>query len=120
MSKRSATTTHPFALNRADAQRSEQTVFAAEAFNETPALKILNPAQRAEFLLTGEPNGDRLRLETSLDRRTPLHWYLNDAYLGQSAPDRPLQLRLTAGHHTLACVAADGATARVEFQAVEP
>lgn len=84
------------------------------------ALTILSPAHRAEFVLTGEPQGDRIRLQTTRDEATTIHWYLDDQYLGESAPNQSLLLDLTPGDHTVACMTMDGDSRSVRFRVVPP
>lgn len=84
------------------------------------ALRILSPANRGEYVLTGEANGDVLSLKSSLDAKSPLHWYLDDRYLGKSKPDNPLQLALDLGEHNLTCMATDGAVDSISFTVVRP
>jgi penicillin-binding protein 1C len=91
----------------------------AEALS-TLALRILNPAQAAEFVLTGEENGDIIQLRSSLDARSDLYWYLNDAFVGQSAPGRPLFLPLEQGKHKLVCMTPEGLTQNVVFSVLRP
>lgn len=79
------------------------------------ALQILDPADRAEYLLTGEAQGDRVLLAASLTRMERLDWYLDDHYLGASAPDAPLFLDLHEGVHKLACLSQAGDTTAVRF-----
>ena len=86
----------------------------------TETLRILSPPEQAEYVLTGEPGGDRLRLEASLDRSAPLHWYLNGRYLGRSAPQQPLLLALSPGDHRLACMTDAGALDTVAFAVATP
>lgn len=84
------------------------------------ALRILEPINKAEFILTGASKGDRVRLRSSLDSRRPLHWYLDDRYLGESKPEAPLLLDLTAGQHALTCITLDGAMDQVKFLVAKP
>ena len=86
----------------------------------TEALRILSPPAQAEYVLTGEPGGDRLRLEASLDRSSSLHWYLDGRYLGRSAPEQPLLLDLSPGDHRLACMTASGGLDAVAFAVARP
>ena len=79
------------------------------------ALSILTPSDKAEFVLTGETEGDCVRLRSSVDQREIAYWYLNEAFLGQSAPEEPLLLDLKPGKHKLACMTPDGLTDSVEF-----
>lgn len=84
------------------------------------ALQIKEPAHQAEYVLTGEPQGDRIRLSASLDADGPLFWYLDDRYLGTSTPQNRLLLDLAAGNHTLACMTPQGTHATVTFNVTEP
>lgn len=88
----------------------------ARASRDT-ALRIQAPADGAAYLLTGEPSGDRIRLEASWDRESTLHWYLNDRYLGASEPAKPLHLDLSPGAHKLTCLAPNGRTDAIRFEA---
>lgn len=81
----------------------------------TPALRILSPAPRGEFILTGDPRGDSIRLRASTSDVELLSWYLDGRHIGASSPDSPLWLPLTAGEHTLACMNRVGNTARAAF-----
>ena len=83
-------------------------------------LRIREPVNDAEYVLTGEPRGDRIRLSASIDAETELYWYINGRYFGNSSPENPLLLTLSAGEHTLACMAPDGSLDRVEFRVSEP
>jgi len=84
------------------------------------ALRILVPVNQGVYVLTGEPEGDRLVLSASAPRETPLHWYLNDRYLGSSRGDSLLQLRLEEGNHRLTCMNAKGVRDTVAFQVTVP
>ncbi len=68
------------------------------------SLEILRPPDKAEYVVTGESNGDRIKLKTSLDEESEIHWYLDDVYIGKSQPDSRLSLPLKPGKHTLACL----------------
>ena len=91
---------------------------AANARRET--LRILDPADQAEYVLTGEPQGDRIRLRASNDAESALYWYLDERYLGASEPDRRLMLELLPGRHTLACMTPQGLLDKVSFLVEEP
>ncbi len=84
------------------------------------ALRILSPAHEGEYVLTGEAGGDRIRLRSSRDEAAPIHWYMDELFLGTSEPRRPIYVDLTPGRHVLACMDAAGALARVEFEVVAP
>ncbi len=83
-------------------------------------LLIREPANLGEYVLTGEPEGDRIRLKTSLDAETTLNWFLDDAFLGASSPEKPLLMDLKPGSHTLACMTSDGALDKISFDVTEP
>jgi penicillin-binding protein 1C len=91
----------------------------AGSFREE-ALRILTPADRAEFVMTGETGGDRIKLSSSLDGAAPLHWYMDERYLGVSNADAPLYIDLKPGDHTLTCMTAAGITDTVKFDVVVP
>ena len=80
------------------------------------ALRIKSPSDKAQYILTGEAKGDRIRLDASLEGQALLHWYLDERYLGSSENDAPLFLDLAAGTHKLTCLAPDGATDSVHFE----
>jgi len=80
------------------------------------ALRILAPSDKSEYVLTNESNADRVRLLSSLDDRTPLHWYLNDRYCGTSSPTDPLFIDLAPGDHKLVCMADGGSVDEVAFK----
>ena len=87
---------------------------------ERRTLCITSPSDQARYVLTGEPDGDRIRLMTSLEDRVALHWYLNDRYLGQSDAALPLFLSLEPGVHKLSCMDPFGATHSIQFEVVTP
>jgi len=84
------------------------------------SFRILNPADKAEYVLTGENNGDRIRLRASVDAQTPLHWYVDEIFLGTSTPQKPLLLDLTAGVHKVACMTPEGLIDQVRCEVVLP
>lgn len=92
----------------------------AESATRREALRILTPPDKAEFVLTGEPNGDVLRLQSSLDAEGALHWYLDSQYLGASSQEKPVVAKLALGEHTLACMTSYGTTDTVTFTVSEP
>ena len=103
-------------LAKIDGSAARRTALA----QSVEALRILQPVDQAEYILTGETNGDCIRLRASLEERGQLHWYANDRYLGQSAPGRPLLYELAAGDHRLTCLAPNGAHRSVEIHVHEP
>ncbi len=83
-------------------------------------LDILAPTGGAEYILTGEDNGDRIRLRSTIDSEDVLHWYLNERYLGSSQPQNPLYMKLKHGSHQLTCMTATGDTDAVRFTVYSP
>jgi penicillin-binding protein 1C len=85
---------------------------------------ITSPADGAQFVLTGEKEGDVIQLESTADAAAEVHWYLNGRHVGASEGKRLSQLQLFPGEHTLACMAigAEGAahTAQIRFSVIEP
>ena len=71
-------------------------------------------------MLTGEENGDRVKLQASLDAQAALHWYVDERYLGVSTPEKPVYLRLTPGKHKLACMTDGGACQTATFAVSAP
>lgn len=84
------------------------------------ALRIIEPSEGAEFVLTGETGGDRIRLRSSLDEQAAVAWYLDDHFLGKSQPGTPVFLDLEQGPHTLACMSDAGAVDNITFTAISP
>jgi penicillin-binding protein 1C len=80
------------------------------------ALAITSPANNSEFVLTGESNGDKIQLSSSLDSTGgAVQWYLNDRYVGASTSAAPLYLALAAGTHRVSCMDTRGNTAEAKF-----
>ncbi|GMW03205.1 MAG: penicillin-binding protein 1C [Candidatus Hydrogenedentota bacterium] len=84
------------------------------------ALSIRQPADTAEYVLTREAKADTIRLRTSLDAKSVVHWYLNKAYYGESTPGSPLLLSLEPGEHTLTAMTPAGDTDTVHYVVEEP
>lgn len=82
-------------------------------------LRITAPAAESRFVFTGEPGGDQVRLQTSLDGLAAVHWYLDDRFLGTSTPETPLFLSLKPGEHRLTCLAGEGTTDAVRFAVLD-
>lgn len=93
---------------------------AGEHRSRAAALRITDPPDQAEFMLTGESNGDRIVLRASLERESTLYWYANDQYLGASTPDKTLAMDLRPGKHTVTCMAPGGTTDTITFSAQLP
>lgn len=83
-------------------------------------LRILSPSDKAEFVLTGEPNGDKVRARSSADGVAEVHWYLDGAHLGTTGPERTLLVHLEEGEHRLTCMGPSGATDTVAFSVDAP
>lgn len=79
-------------------------------------LRITAPAAESRFVHTGESEGDRVLLQSSLDGLAEVHWYLDGRFLGTSGLDSPVYLRLEPGEHQLTCLTADGTTDAVRFE----
>jgi penicillin-binding protein 1C len=99
------------------AVHQEDSAFAKE---QKLALQIQEPANTAQYVFTGEPQGDRICLSASLDDHLPLHWYADDRFLGTSAPSRPMFLDLLPGPHQVACMTPSGETDSVTFEVLSP
>ena len=84
--------------------------------DRTQELRILAPVAGSQFIHTGEPGGDRVLLQSSLDGLAPVHWYLDGQFLGTSDGETPLYLDLAVGAHTLSCLASDGTTDTLHFE----
>jgi penicillin-binding protein 1C len=93
---------------------------AREVQTQIEALRILAPAGRGEYVVTGQGTPDRLQLRASRDETETLHWYLDDRYVGKTAPETPLFIDLAPGKHNVGCMASDGTIDRVEFAVIKP
>ncbi len=83
-------------------------------------LRILTPANESVYVLTGETNGDQIKLQASIECKTALYWYQDRRYLGQSFPDQSIPLRLELGTHRITCMDSSGALDSVVMQVVKP
>lgn len=83
-------------------------------------LRILAPSDKSEFVLAREPNADRIRVRSSADASTEIHWYLDGAHIGATSLKQHLLLDLTEGCHDLTCMAPSGATDTVSFKVEAP
>ncbi|MFP4500429.1 MAG: penicillin-binding protein 1C [Candidatus Hydrogenedentota bacterium] len=84
------------------------------------ALVIETPTPRAEYVLTGEPAGDVIRLAASGDDRGTVHWYVNGRYVGRGGPDQSVVWPLQPGRHVAACLTGDGRSAESRFTVSAP
>ncbi|MFP4172821.1 MAG: penicillin-binding protein 1C [Candidatus Hydrogenedentota bacterium] len=84
------------------------------------SLEIIAPAHQGQYVLTGEEQGDQLRLRSSLDGETEVHWYLNGRYLGKTADGNEVMLELDPGDHEVTCMTPSGATRTAEFTVERP
>ncbi len=91
---------------------------AATSHQET--LKITSPPADATYVYTQVKNGDMVELSASGQGSTPLHWYLNDHYVGQSTLTKPLYVHLTPGKHKLTCFSMTGHSDQINFEVVNP
>lgn len=90
------------------------------AFAKQQELRITTPAAESQFVFTGEPGGDQVLLQSSLDGFTPVHWYLDGRFLGTSNDEKPLYMPLQPGAHQLSCMAGAGVTDSVHFEVLPP
>jgi penicillin-binding protein 1C len=87
----------------------------------TPApksLEINSPAPNAEYVLTGQ--GDHIPVRASLSDNTPLYWYLDDQFLGETAPGGSLNIALKKGNHRVACMTPQGEIGTAQFLVSQP
>lgn len=82
--------------------------------------RIVQPANNAEFILTGEPDGDTILLDARGSHTADLHWYVDGRYLGVSNANKPCYWKLEEGAHTIACMDSTGATDEVRFHVRHP
>lgn len=85
-------------------------------YARTQELRILAPVAGSQFVYTGEPGGDRVLLQSSIEGLAGVHWYLDGQFLGTSSGDNPLYLTLEVGPHQLSCLADDGTADSVRFE----
>ncbi len=83
-------------------------------------LRILEPSNHAEFVLTQQSDGDIIRVRTSLDTKERLHWYDSESYLGTSTPESPIHLQLKPGSHRLTCMTDEGMVDTIIYIVHEP
>jgi len=83
------------------------------------ALEILNPPAAAEYVLTGETRADRIRLRSSRDAETTVHWYVDERYVGTAQQGKPVYLNLTEGEHKIACMTAEGEVRQIDFKVTD-
>ena len=111
----------PATARRWDLAQIREPVAADDAGDEQVALRIKMPVDKAEYVLTGQEQGDRIRLEASVEEQARLYWYLDDRYLGATGPDAPpLFLELATGPHHVVCMVPGGETDRVCFEVQPP
>ncbi len=92
---------------------------SAAGYARQIGLEILEPSDGAEYVLTGEPDGDRIRIRASVEDN-PLHWYLDDKYIGDSGQNRGVFIDLEAGAHRLTCMSMEGETDTIEYNVHVP
>ncbi|MCC6153105.1 MAG: penicillin-binding protein 1C [Candidatus Hydrogenedentes bacterium] len=83
-------------------------------------LRIIAPSNNSEFVLASEPNADRIRLRSSVDASTEVHWYLDGQYIGFTGPANRLFIDLREGSHQLTCMASSGSIDSVTFSVDTP
>lgn len=83
-------------------------------------LSITEPANDAEFVLTGEPNADRIRLASTFDDRGDVFWYVNGAFAGRAQTHAPIHFNLTPGNHRVSCMTDSGQEATTTFTVTSP
>ena len=86
----------------------------------TAELHILSPSDQGKYILTGEPQGDLLQLNASVDAEKPLYWYMDGRFLGTSKPMEDLSMKLELGRHVVACMSDEGETHEVSFEVSAP
>lgn len=106
----------PIAVTRSSSVEVEAAPAGLSSLRE---LSIVEPASGATFVLSGVRNGDRIAPRASRGDM-PLHWFLDDTYIGRSDAGQRVEIALTAGEHRLVCVAADGQIAQTRFEVVTP
>lgn len=87
---------------------------------EELAIHIETPADGAQYVLTGQPDGDRLLLRSSAPEGVAVHWYADGVYLGLADTARAIAYDLTPGTHHVTCVAPDGQRHEVHFEVLTP
>ena len=78
------------------------------------------PSEGAEFVRMGSLRGDKIRLLSSRDRQSAVHWYQDGRFHGTSRPGQSLFLDLDIGAHELSCMTESGESAAVRFQVLAP
>lgn len=122
---------HPGGLTRwpADARRwnlariNNAVETASDVEDSAPvrrALRITAPAEGAQYVLTGESNGDRILLRGSIEEEATLAWYHNGRFLGESSKGQPLYLQLSPGPHRLTVMAHAGLSDTIQFNVALP
>jgi penicillin-binding protein 1C len=91
-------------------------VLAAAA---TP-LEITEPADGAEFVLTGENGADRIRLASTRDADKPVHWFVNGSFAGSGTKHEPVLIDLSPGDHIVSCMTNEGTEDTVRFSVSAP
>ncbi len=89
---------------------------AADVAQRAQALRIVSPADGAQYILTHAFEGDLLRLKAE-NGHGALAWYGDGKYLGS----RPrLRYALAPGTHQVSCMATDGRSHSVSFSVASP
>jgi len=104
----------------ADAWDLANIPLTSTSLREPIALAIESPAHQTQFVLTGVSGGDKIRLKSSLDNLTKVHWYQNDHYLGHTGPNKPLLIPLSRGEFTLSCWSPNSGAQKIQYTVHEP
>ncbi len=89
--------------------------FVQNQSSREKTFRIVQPAPDAEYLLTGEERGDRIRLKSSWDEKEEIHWYLDNQYIGTSSSSKDLYIELTPGQHQVSAMTKDGSVHAVHY-----
>ncbi len=92
---------------------------AAERSSLSP-LSITEPANNAEFVMTGEKTADRIRLTSTHDEEGGVYWYLNGAFAGRANTHSPVYLNLKPGNHHISCMTETGEQDSIHFSVSTP
>jgi penicillin-binding protein 1C len=84
---------------------------------DAPALRITSPARDSVYrLLSSLPaDSQRLVLDAAHGNPVPLHWFVNDRYLGESRPGAPLLWPMERGAFQIVCSDGGGRSDRVRI-----
>lgn len=103
-----------------EAPNSTPSSAAAQPTQGQEQLRIVQPANRAAFVLTGEANADRIALQATSSRDADRYWYLDDIFLGIERPGDPLLIDLEPGAHRVTCMSPSGQVDSADFTVTLP